>query len=468
MRLARAWAQTLGLLIVSATAIAQVRPRSAAGRLRLDPDIASIATDAYVFGYPLVSMDLSRRVMTNVPTPGQGRAPIDQVAALYAYPTAAYKDVVAPNVNTLYNSIWLDLSKGPIVVHMPDTHGRYYVMEILDAWTNVISAPGKRTTGTAAQDILVAGPGWAGTAPSGITTTVKSPTNMVWVINRIQANGPRDYPIVNPLQQAITTKPLASYGKSFAWPGGTIDPSVDMRTAVLTQVNRMSGAEFFTAMARAMKANPPAAADAEIVARMARIGLRHGEFKLDPAQAAAIEAGANAGLAKIQSSVASVSRVNNGWASIGDCGQYGTKYLMRAVVAFKGLGCNLPDDALYPMTSTDSEGQKLNGAHDYVVHFAPGQEPPTKAFWSITMYDAQNFLVDNPINRYAVSSWMPLRKSSDGSTDIYVQQLPPVAAKGTNWLPAPRGDFVLMLRDYWPGRGMIEGTWKPPAVMKVR
>ncbi len=468
MTLSRAVVQTLGLLLVAATAIAQVRPRSAPGTRRLDPDIASIAADAYIFGYPLVSMDVSRRVMTNVPSPGQGRAPVNQVAALYAYPTAAYRDAVAPNVNTLYNSMWLDVSKGPIVVHMPDTHGRYYVMEMLDGWTNVIASPGKRTTGTAAQDILVAGPAWRGTAPAGITTTVKSPTNMVWVINRIQANGPRDYPAVNPLQQAITTKPLAGYGKPFTWPAGTVDPGVDMKTAVLTQVNRMTGAEFFTAMARAMKDNPPLAADAPMVARMARIGLRPGEFKPDPAQAGAIDAGANAGLAKIQRSVTSVSRVNNGWISIGDCGEYGTKYLTRAVVALKGLGCNLPEDALYPTTTTDSEGRKLNGASDYVVHFASGQEPPTKAFWSITMYDAHNFLVDNPINRYAISSWMPLRKNADGSTDIYVQQVPPPAARGTNWLPAPSGDFVLMLRDYWPGQAMIDGTWKPPAVTKAK
>jgi hypothetical protein len=456
-----------GAALVLAHGSVTAQSRSASGTVA-DPDVSGIASEAYVFGYPLVSTFMSKRVMTNVPRPENGRAPINQVANLFAYPTAAFKDVVAPNVNTLYSSMWLDVSKEPIVVHIPDTQDRYYVMEILDMWTNVIGAPGKRTTGTKAQDIAIVGPDWKGTMPAGITKVVNSTTNNVWVINRIQANGPKDYPIVNPMQRAITTTPLSSFGTRYTWPAGTVDPAVDTKTPVMEQVNSMTATQFFTTLANAMKENRPVAADSAIVGRMARIGLTPGsDFKPDAGITAGLDAGAKAGLQKMKDSVESVARNQNNWMSIVDCGKYGTQYLTRAIVTRLGLGCNLPQDAVYAMAIDDASGQKFSGASRYAITFPAGKEPPVKAFWSVTMYDDKNFLVANPINRSAVSSWMDLKKNPDGSTTIYVQQASPGADKESNWLPAPSAGFVLMLRMYWPEDSVISGAWTPPGVTKT-
>ena len=233
-----------------------------------------------------------------------GRAPLNQFGSLLAYPTAAFKDVVAPNVNTLYTAGWFDVSKEPMIIHMPDTKDRYYVMQILDAWTNVIGSPGKRTTGTAEQDIAIVGPGWHGQLPRGIEHTFISPTSNVWIINRIQANGPHDYPAVNALQRQITATPLSSFGKPYTPPPGTVDPKIDSKTPPKKQVNAMSADEFFTALARQLMVNQPFAADSAVIRQMASIGIVPGqEFSMktkDAATAKDIRSGARMGLEAIE------------------------------------------------------------------------------------------------------------------------------------------------------------------------
>ncbi len=437
-----------------------------------DPDAAALATEAYIFGYPLVTMFVTERVLTNVATPQKnGKAPINQFGNLFEYPTPAFKDVTAPNVNTLYSNAWLDLTKEPIVVHMPDTQGRYYVMEILDYWTNVIGSPGKRTTGTKAQDIAMVGPNWKGELPKGLEHAYRSPTNTVWIINRIQANGPRDYAIVNALQRGIKSMPLSEYGKSFTWGAGKVDASIDLTTPVKTQVNNMPAEEYFGILAKTMKVNQAVAADSAVVTRMARIGIRAGqEFdmsRMEPSMVRDIRAGARAGLEQIENYSKTVGTIENGWQYMTICGKYGTSYLTRAAVTLVGLGCNLPEDAIYPTTTIDGHGQPLTGASHYVLHFPAGQTPPANAFWSVTMYDSDFFLVENAIKRSAISSWNDLKKNADGSLDIYIQQESPGGTKQSNWLPAPAGNFALMMRLYWPKESAINGTWKPPAVTVV-
>ncbi|HEY9229533.1 MAG TPA: DUF1254 domain-containing protein, partial [Gemmatimonadaceae bacterium] len=371
----RAAALAMSLLGASSSAAQPLSTRN-------DPDIQAIAKDAYIFGYPLVLMYTTMRVTTNVSAPQKdGRAPMNQVGNLFAYAVPPQKDVVAPNVNTLFSSMWLDVSKEPIVIHQPDTHGRYYVMETLDAWTNVIAAPGKRTTGTGAQDIAIVGPSWTGTLPRGITHDYRSPTNNVWIINRIQANGSKDYVVVNALQRAITTTPLSGFGKPYTWPPGAVDSKIDMKTPVAKQVNAMSADAFFSTMAMAMMKNRPLVADSTIVARMAYIGLKPGSaFTMDAKMAADIRDGARQGLEEIQNASKNVGRIENGWMTLKTCGAYATDYLTRAAVASIGLGCNLPQDAFYLTTMVDATDKQLNGAHRYVLHFAAGQEPAANAF----------------------------------------------------------------------------------------
>jgi hypothetical protein len=429
--------------------------------------------EAVVYGFPLVIMDATRKKISNVATPGAFAAPINQFANVPEFPDASFRDVVRANVDTLYSSAWLDLTKEPIVLSVPDTKGRYYLMPMLDAWTNIFASPGKRTTGTKAGHFAVTGPGWTGTLPAGVQQ-LKSPTNMIWLIGRTQTNGPKDYAAVHAIQKQYKLTPLSAFGKPYTPPAGAVDPNVDMKLAPVEAVATMGSANFFNTLAALMKDNPPPAADAPALARLAKIGIVPGEkfdpAKLDPAVAKGLEKSLSVALEKMTAASKETGAPVNGWRvppmKLGD---FGTDYGTRAVVALVGLGANLAADAVYPSAFVDGDGKALNGANRYVLHFAKGEEPPVRAFWSVTMYNPDSFFVANPINRFAVSSWMPFRRNADGSLDLYIQKDSPGKDNEANWLPAPAGDFNLTLRMYWPtdkAPSIIDGTWKPPALKK--
>jgi hypothetical protein len=225
------------------------------------------AIEAYIYAYPLVTMELTRRVMTNVEKADATRAPMGQFLGIRTYPPVDDHAVTAPNADTLYTIVWLDVSKEPWVVSIPDMKGRFFLFPMLDGWTTVFQVPGKRTTGTDAQTYAITGPGWTGTLPEGVKQ-YKSPTSMVWLLGRIYCTGtPEDYSAVHALQDEFKLVPLSSYGKDYAQPPGKVDPSIDMKTAVREQVNRMDAVEYFTLLARLMKTNPPSAADADALAK---------------------------------------------------------------------------------------------------------------------------------------------------------------------------------------------------------
>src|SRR5277367_2755027 len=456
-------------VMAAASSQAQTSPTSSA----VTPDeAAKIATDAYVYGYPLVTVDMTRRVATNTAAPVGLHAPMGQFASAREYPTAAFKDVTAPNADTLYSSAFLDLSKEPYVLSIPDAHGRYYLMPMLDGWTTVFQVPGKRTTGTKAQRYAITGPGWSGTLPDGVTE-YKSATNMVWIIGRIYCTGtPADYKAVHALQDKLGLVPLSAYGKPYTPPPGTVDPSIDMKTPVREQVNALDAGAYFKLLASLMKDNPPTPEDAPIVAQMAKIGLVPGQdfdlSKLDPSVAKALADVPKAGQQKIAAYLTKAGRMENGWVIFGKTGIYGTDYLNRATITWYGLGANRPQDAVYPTSEMSADGKPYDGANKYVIHFDKAEPPPpANGFWSLTMYDAQYFFVENPLNRYTLSQRNKLKRNPDGSVDLYIQNESPGAAKESNWLPAPKGRFVLMLRLYWPKEtppSIIDGSWKPPAV----
>ena len=231
-----------------------------------------LATDAYIYGYPLVTMEMTRRVTTNLAQPEGTRAPMGQFAKARRYPNASFRDVTAPNADTLYTMAWIDVGKEPWVLSIPDMKDRYFLVPMLDGWTNVFQVPGKRTTGTGPQTYAITGPGWTGTLPSGVTE-YKSPTNLVWILGRIYCTGtPEDYEAVHAEQDQFKLVPLSSYAKPYTPPPGNVDPSIDMKTAVREQVNQMDAAAYFTLLAQLMKTNPPAPEDAAEVAKFARIG----------------------------------------------------------------------------------------------------------------------------------------------------------------------------------------------------
>jgi hypothetical protein len=439
-------------------------------------EAVSTATDAYVYGYPLVTMDMTRKRLINVVAPDAAHAPMGQLLKLRTYPAVDNHAVTAPNADTLYTMAWLDVSKEPYVFGIPDMGDRYFLMPMLSGWTDVFQVPGKRTTGDKAQKYAITGPGWSGTLPAGVTE-YKSPTAIVWILGRIYCTGtPQDYAAVHALQDKFTLVPLSSYGKPYTPPPGVVDPTVsEGGKSVRDLVDAMDTTTYFNYLAQLMKTNPPAAADAPLVARMAKIGLVPGQ-EFDPSKLGSFDKEAirvvpKTAQLKIISHMKEMGKVINGWTFFTQTGLYGTEYLDRALVTAIGLGANRPQDAIYPTSEKDAAGKEYDGARKYVMHIDKGQFPPVNGFWSLTMYDANYFFVPNTLNRYTLSSRNKFVINADGSVDLYLQADSPGKDKEANWLPAPKAKFIPMLRLYWPKETpptILDGSWVLPAVKQVQ
>jgi hypothetical protein len=432
------------------------------------------AIDAYIYGYPLVTMEMSRRVATNVAEQTDQGGPMGVLSSARTYRDASYRGVTAPNADTLYSSAWMDVAKEPYILSIPDMKGRYFLMPVLDGWTNVFQVPGKRTTGAGAQKYAITGRNWKGKLPAGVKE-LKSPTDIVWLLGRIYCSGtPEDYKEVHAIQDELSLVPLSFYGKAYTAPAGTVDPKIDTKTAVRDQVNALSAEEYFKLLAELMKKDPPAAADAPMVAKMKKLGILpedEGDVfdlkRLAPELNLKFGDVPKAANEKIMGHFKDAGTIENGWVFSIKTGLYGTDYLQRAFVTAIGLGANRPQDAVYPTSETNSEGTAYDGANKYVMHFEKGQFPPVDGFWSLTMYNAQYFFYGNTLNRYTLSQRNDLKPNADGSVDLLIQHDSPGSDKESNWLPSPAGKFILMLRMYWPTTtppSIIDGTWKIPAV----
>jgi hypothetical protein len=433
----------------------------------------AIGVDAYLYFYPLVTMDITRRVGTNLP-PGvqQGFGPANMFNSFTAYPTADFKAVVRPNFDTLYSIAFLDMTTESVIVSAPDTSDRYYLLPMLDMWTDVFASPGWRTTGTQAGNFLITPPGWTGTVPAGLTR-ISAPTPYVWIIGRTKTDGPPDYDAVHKIQAGYKITPLSQWGKPAQPVEAKIDPTVDMKTPPKAQVDTMPAAKYFAYAAELLKVNPPHVTDQPIIAQLKKIGIEPGKsFDLDKAAPAVRNALASAPQDAQQLmawKLPTLARVANGWSMNTDTmGVYGNYYLKRAMVAQFGLGANLPEDAIYPINLADEASKPLDGASKYTLHFDKGNTPLADAFWSVTLYDNEGFQVGNALNRFAVSSWMPLKYNADGSLDLYFQNESPGKDKEANWLPAPKGPFSLTMRLYAPKSDALTGKWNPPPVTRVQ
>lgn len=466
------WAARLAAVVI----LLSMLPAGAAGN---PLEAVADGVEAYIYGYPLVTMEMTRRVMTNVEKPDGSRAPMGQFVRMREYPNAQFRDVTAPNADTLYTTAWLDVDEEPWVLSLPDMQDRYFLFPMLDGWTDVFQVPGKRTTGTGPQKYAITGPGWKGTLPEGVTE-YKSPTSIVWVLGRIYCTGtPEDYAAVHKLQDEISVVPLSSYGKDYTPTAGNIDQSIDMKTAVREQVNALSAEDYFTLLAQLLKDNPPNPSDQPMVEKLARLGIEPGKpfdtTKLSPLAKEAFTAVPKIANDKIMMHLkggilTGDMTLQNGWLFTTKTGLYGTNYLQRALITAIGLGANRPEDAVYPTSEGPDILGTYTGAKNYVMHFPKGQLPPVNGFWSLTMYDENYFFVENPLNRYSLSPRQDLKTNEDGSTDLYIQNKSPGAGKESNWLPAPEGKFILMLRMYWPKEtkpSILDGTWKVPAVKAV-
>jgi hypothetical protein len=349
---------------------------------------------------------------------------------------------------------------------------RYYLLPMLDMWTDVFASPGWRTTGTLAGNFLITPPGWNGAIPSGMTR-INAPTPYVWIIGRTKTDGAADYDAVHKIQAGYKITPLSEWGKPSQPVQGKVEPSVDMKTPPKIQVDTMPADRFFAYSAELLKVNPPHITDEPMIAQLRKIGIEVGKSfdmtKADPAVRRALASAPEEARQLMAWKVPTLARVTNGWSMNTDTmGVYGNYYLKRAIVAQLGLGANLPEDAIYPTNLGDETGRPLDGANKYSLHFEKGETPPANAFWSVTLYDSEGFQVANPLNRFAVSSWMPLSYNADGSLDLYFQNESPGPDKEANWLPAPKGAFNLLMRLYAPTSEALTGKWNPPPVTQAQ
>jgi hypothetical protein len=367
--------------------------------------------------------------------------------------------VVTPNNDTLYVNAWLDLSRGPLVIEVPDTAGRYYVLGLLDFYTNPFGSIGQRCTGTGAGRHVIAPPGWKGELPAGLPV-IEAPTPWVWIIGRILVDGPADLPAVHRLQDGFHVRPALS-AQSLP---ERFDPGPQFNPA------RPDAARFLAVVNQALAENPPPAHERVALARFATVGLGAGMGDPLPAQLALIDAALQACLARWQDMGVAQTRAS-GWQYMPPLGaSFGDDYLLRALVALKYIGALESLEAFYPMAYHDGQGRALDGRHSYRLRFAPGALPSAQAFWSLTLYDTRDcMLVPNAIERFAIGDRTPgLQPDADGGLTLFLQHDEPATPLArANWLPAPTGTFYLCLRAYLPTPDILEGRYELPAIERL-
>ena len=450
---------------------------SSDSRKTLTPaEARAIAQDGYLFGLPLVYIAVQADTQTNVETPEPGKAPFNQFNHHREFPSAKNNKIVGMNVDTLYSLANIDLSTEPIVLVVPPMPGnRWWLMQIIDGWNDVPAAPGARTHGGKGGAFALVGPDFKGTLPAGLEP-VQVDTSLIALGGRTYTGGTKDYAAVHAIQDQYKLIPLSQWkgtGTVYTPPASVpVKPGVDATTPVGVQVFKMSAEQFFGRLSALLVDNPAREADAPVMARLARLGVTPGaSFTLagfDADTRKAIDEGVAAAQQAIRAEESKMGEMVNGWQVARDLGRYGTRYTYRAAWTFFGVGGNLVEDAIYPLALVDSGGAKLDGANKYVLQFSKEQIPPVDAFWSLTMYDKDSYLVDNPIDRYALGDRSNMKPGNDGSLTIYIQSESPGADKQANWLPSPKtGTFKLALRLYVPKKQVADGTWKPPAVQRV-
>lgn len=422
----------------------------------------SLGIQAYIYGYPLVTLERTRQLQFSIEVP---LGPAYTVSNVFFYEliTPEFKDVVSPNVDIVYCAAWLDLTRNPVVLNVPDTNDRYYVMQLMDAWTNTFASIGRRTSGTGAGKFAIVGPDWRGTLPSG-HQEVKCPTNGAWLIGRVLAKGEDDLDnAIAILRQFTLTAPDGNKLPSMITPANKL--------LLENKVEDLCALDFFKTMTDLMILNPTAN-NQSFEKQFAQIGINFtygfDAQKLDPDTIAGLKRAATDAFQIIVNSLEELDcRNSNGWMVCLGVGTYGDRFLKRAYVAYSGLGANVDEEATCPRAFVDDQGNPLNGQNKYILRFENGQFPPVEAFWSVTMYDADFYLVTNDMKRYAIADYTPgLEYNDDGSLDIYIQKCPP-QNKESNWLPAPDEDFNLLLRMYQPAAKILNGTYEIPGVKRV-
>ena len=416
-----------------------------------------IGTQAYIWGYSLVI--LKQRLRSLFVRRG---VPLNQLVRSERLATPESKAAAFPNNDTLYASAWLDLRQEPIILHVPDTQERYYSVQLMDAYTNTFAYVGRRVTGTKEGNYAIVGPAWQGTLPAGVKP-IKSPTNTVWSLVRILVEGEDDLPAVRALQQQYTLTPLIAYGST--------TPSAQVPPKPSAQAAESNGLQFYDELSAALQDDPPPEDESPLLTLFAQVGIgqnrRPSQEVKDQATIDGLKQAILEGDRLIDQKASNLGTTVNGWRVNYQIGNFGKDYLLRAATAKMTFAPNTAEESLYFTAQVDSNGKPLSGANQYRLRFDANRLPPVDAFWSLTMYGLDRFLVANPLNRYAISDRTKgLQYNADGSLDIYIQHEVPVG-KESNWLPAPAEGFSLMLRAYQPRAELLTGAYKVPPMKRV-
>ena len=449
-----------GLLCCLFTLGARAEDARAANVALIEEQMAEhVGTLAYLWGYPMVDMSTQMWNETHRVAPDQPRlAPVNFFhRSEFLVTPATAGNLRAPNNDTLYLSGWFDLAQEPVIVHVPDTQGRYYTLGVTDFF-NEVTHIGRRTTGTAEGYFALVGPGYEGKLPEGVKP-VRVATNQAWILGRILVDVEADFPQALALMRGFWSAPLSQWkrGAPPAVPAAAAAPRIEPRESL----------EYFAVLNRWLRANRVPAAEEALLALFDQIGVGpKSDFdaaKLgEPARRGLEKAIANGRALLRAASQSPMPDVRNGWIFPLGLADYGHDYLRRANVAFGGYA-NRPEESTYAARTVDGAGQLMTGAKRYRLHFTPAEIPPAGAFWSLAAYDLQTRnLIENPLKRYSIGDRTPgLQKNADGSLDIYIQKDKP-AAGASNWLPVGEGAFMLVVRIYEPGPAIFDGSYKLP------
>lgn len=439
----------------------------------------AIAEEGFVYGLPIVmNYDVLHGFVIDRSS-GQWKAPFNEISSEHRVFTYQDTAIVTPNSDTPYSMLWLDLRAEPIVISVPAVpKERYYSVQLVDGNAFNYGYIGSRATGSEAGDYLVAGPRWNGTPPPGVKQVFRATTDFGLTIFRTQLFHPDDMPNVVAVQAGYRARPLSAF---LGQPAPAAAPAISWPKIDAELVKK----NFFEYLDFALQFAPPGPEEAEIRAKLARIGVGPGKSfsfaELPLAHKAEIALGMQAGEKQVEAKVAAIGKAVNGWnvgSAFGDRAFYHGDWLLRAAAAKAGIYGNDAVEAVYPMTKTLPDGTPLDGSqHAYTLTFAKGQLPPVNAFWSVTMYDGRTqLLIQNPIDRYLINSPMlsDMKTNADGSLTLYVQKDSPGKDEESNWLPAPNGPIYLVMRLYWPKTEPPsilpagEGSWQPPALVQSK
>ena len=422
-----------------------------------------LAAKSYVFGYPLVLTELTRNSFT------RSIAPANRLVNMAEFPEADFRVFVRPNIDTLYTQAWLDMEAGPWVFEVPAS-SRYLVMQFLDAWSNVFASVGTRTTGDKGGRFLLAGPDWDGHVPEGMTL-LRSSTRMNWLLGRIQTNGKADYNAVHAIQAGLSLRSLDDWKQGKVVEALPFKLPEQLPPSPLFEMRKLAPRAFFGQLSRLMEDNPAAATDAAAVAELELLGVRvgEGEPRWSWLQEKTVAVGMWLAEREMHEALERRDLLVNGWRQAPKhIAAFGQDYGVRAVVAMVGFGANLAAEATYLNAITDAHGEVLQGDQRYRLHFAADQLPPAKAFWSLTAYDDDGYLIPNPLHRFALGDRDKLVYNPDGSLDLLMQSEAPGEEQLSNWLPTPNsGPFSITGRIYLPAQRMLDGQWQMPGIERL-